>query len=283
MATSNTQVTVYLPDNILEYVESYCKKFGIVRKKDDKAILATGIVNLLTMIVNTPIEDLADSKTLANQDIEGIIEKKLSDSTVLSKLLDTLLDNSDLRQRLKDSLVPDENIKQDNTLPSNVSGKLLIKPLFYRIKDNFLSTSSILTGEEVAKNLECTTEQFETKKGLSAIQAHFLPHLPQRPDGTYSNRVYEILIDSEKDVMPFVVGDTQKDDNGSIETKENEVKSLEEAINEVIIPKLKEGEKPSEIEKMLEGKYLASSTGKSTKWKGCLSRLVQKLKKEGKL
>jgi hypothetical protein len=72
---------------------------------------------------------------------------------------------------------------------------------------------------------------------------------------------------------------TQEDN----EVETSEVKSLEDAIEQVIIPMVKEGKKLGEIEKILEGKYRASSSGKSTKWKGCLSRLVNKLKKEGKV
>ena len=44
MSTDNYQVTVYLPSELLEYVEDYCKYKGILRKKDSKPILATGLI-----------------------------------------------------------------------------------------------------------------------------------------------------------------------------------------------------------------------------------------------
>jgi hypothetical protein len=226
MATSNTQVTIYLPDHILEYVTEYCTEYGIVRKKDSKAILATGIVDLLNILVNIPIEALADNKTVANQDIESLIEKKLSDSKVLSKLLDTLLDNSDLRQRLKDSLVPDENVKQCHTLPSNLPDNLPDKqedivneiedlmaltqedeqvdrkekiPQFYRIKNAL--DRPVLSIEEVAKAFECSIEQIESKENLNEAQLKVLQYVHKRDDGNYDNNTYEILIHKEEEVI----------------------------------------------------------------------------------
>lgn len=128
MATTNTQVTTYLPDHILEYVEKYCIEYGITRKKDDKPLLATGIVDLLNILVNTPIEDLPrNNETLppvSSKEIEDSIEKKLSESKVINNLLDTLLSDSTLRQKLIDGLLPvTPNTDTDNaykTLPNTL-------------------------------------------------------------------------------------------------------------------------------------------------------------------
>lgn len=118
MATTNTQVTAYLPEHILEYLTEYCTQYGIVRKKDSKPLLATGIVDLLNIVSTIPIEEL--TKFTPQTIKEDTLEKKLSDSKVVSKLLDTLLGDKELMQRLQDALIPDDFLKDDITLPDTL-------------------------------------------------------------------------------------------------------------------------------------------------------------------
>lgn len=118
MATTNTQVTAYLPEHILEYLTEYCTQYGIIRKKDSKPLLATGIVDLLGIVSTIPIEELTKfTPTKINEDT---LEKKLTDSKVVSKLLDTLLGDKELRQRLRDALIPDDFLRDDITLPDTL-------------------------------------------------------------------------------------------------------------------------------------------------------------------
>ncbi|PHV61067.1 hypothetical protein [Cyanobacterium aponinum] len=124
MATANTQVTAYLPDHLLDYVTEYCTQYGIVRKKDSKPLLATGIVDLLSIVSTIPIEDL--TKFTPQTIKEDTLEKKLTDSKVVSKILDTLLGNEELRQRLQTALIPDDFLKEDKTLLSTLPNNLLI-------------------------------------------------------------------------------------------------------------------------------------------------------------
>lgn len=155
MATSNTQVTTYLPDHILEYVEKYCIEYGITRKKDDKPLLATGIVDLLNILVNIPIEDLPNSNdNISTLDIEDTIEKKLSDSKVVSKLLDTLLSDSTLRQRLIDVLLPvTANTEPDNA-PNTLSNTL---PVTYENKENEIDRLPVDNENPYVKSI-CASE-----------------------------------------------------------------------------------------------------------------------------
>jgi hypothetical protein len=248
MATTNTQVTTYLPDHILEYVEKYCIEYGITRKKDDKPLLATGIVDLLNILVNTPIEDLPrNNETLppvSSKEIEDSIEKKLTESKVINNLLDTLLSDSTLRQKLIDGLLPvTPNTDYDNT---------------YKTLPDTLPVT--LNNED--KN---TGGDAELLVNESTPEPEPLPKDESNPYG--KSLVTEALAEE-------VIVEVKED---------SEIKSLEDAIEQVIIPMLKEEKKLGEIEKILEGKYLASSSGKSTKWKGCLSRLVKKMKEEGKV
>lgn len=118
MATTNTQVTTYLPEHILEYLTEYCTEYGIVRKKDSKPLLATGIVDLLNIVSTIPIEDL--TKLTPQTVNEDTLEKKLTDSKVVSKLLDTLLGSEELKQRLRDALIPDDFLRDDITLPDTL-------------------------------------------------------------------------------------------------------------------------------------------------------------------
>lgn len=110
MATDKTQVTIYLPDNIIKYIEGYCQENGLTRK-DGKPVLATGITKLLEIISATPSSELSSNESLPIGDIEDLIEKKLADSKVIDTLLSTLL-NEPYLEKIKGTLL--------DTLPSTL-------------------------------------------------------------------------------------------------------------------------------------------------------------------
>lgn len=254
MATSNTQVTTYLPAHILEYVTKYCTQYGIVRKKDSKPILATGIVDLLNILVNIPIEDLTTAKTnIPSIDVESLIEKKLSDSKVISTLLDTLLDDMVLVERLKGVLVPSKTLKDDNTkkdtLPVNEEkNEKIVFPSkmtqFETIKAVLCQMNRILSIEEIATAFKCYIDQIETKEDLTDAQLKILQYLPSREDGKFDNNIFEIFIDKEEDItlkstpsespiMPLndELGTTNPNDKPSPNNEDIEVVETEKDID----------------------------------------------------
>ncbi|BAQ63121.1 hypothetical protein GM3708_3527 (plasmid) [Geminocystis sp. NIES-3708] len=66
---------------------------------------------------------------------------------------------------------------------------------------------------------------------------------------------------------------------------DNEIGTLKEALDNIILPELAKNENMSHsaIAKLLEGKYLTSVTGKSTKWQGSLVKRALEYRKEDKV
>lgn len=107
MATSKKAVTVYLDDNVLEYLEKYCTEYSVMGKDKSgelKPRLATGINDLLKIMLNTPVSEL-DAPL-----------KKSTKSNVDSNVLDDIVKRLD---KLESFLFP---VKEDsNVLENNVS------------------------------------------------------------------------------------------------------------------------------------------------------------------
>ena len=163
MATTNTQVTAYLPEHILEYLTEYCTQYGIIRKKDSKPLLATGIVDLLGIVSTIPIEEL--TKFTPQTIKEDTLEKKLTDSKVVSKLLDTLLGDKELRQRLQDVLIPDDFLREDktllDTLPVSDYEELEVRKDEQNIYVKNLETAIEVSSQEVEEEIEPIAEEVE--------------------------------------------------------------------------------------------------------------------------
>lgn len=132
MSTENYQVTVYLPPDLLEYIEDYCEYKGILRKKDSKPILATGIVELLKLVAMSPVEKLPITLPDTLPDIDKLIDEKLTEKKLVSKISDsafiTKLSDSKVIHTLLDTLLEDEELKTklQQGLLDNVPDTLLV-------------------------------------------------------------------------------------------------------------------------------------------------------------
>ena len=132
MSTDNYQVTVYLPSELLEYVEDYCKYKGILRKKDSKPILATGIIELLKLVAMSPVEELPTTLPDTLPDIDELIDKKLAQKKLVSKMSEsafiTKLSDSKVIHTLLNTLLEDEELKTklQQGLLDNVQKTLLV-------------------------------------------------------------------------------------------------------------------------------------------------------------
>jgi hypothetical protein len=132
MSTDNYQVTVYLPPELLEYIEDYCKYKSILRKKDSKPILATGIVELLKLVAMSPVEELPTTLPDTLPDIDELIDRKLAEKKLVSKISDsafiTRLSDSKVIHTLLDTLLEDEELKTklQQGLLENVPSTLLV-------------------------------------------------------------------------------------------------------------------------------------------------------------
>lgn len=96
MATNKKAVTVYLDNEVLDYVEKYCTEYGVIGKdKEGNVIprLGTGIHELLKQLLNTPIDNLTEPL------------KKHNNSTVLSTLDSTVLYEMNERLTKLESIV----------------------------------------------------------------------------------------------------------------------------------------------------------------------------------
>lgn len=74
---------------------------------------------------------------------------------------------------------------------------------------------------------------------------------------------------SESPILPLNedLGDKVSDDKNKVsESDIVEIGTLKDAIDNVILPELAKGTKPSDIAKLLQGKYLASVNGTSVNW-----------------
>jgi len=89
MATDNKQVTAYLPEHLIEYLTEYCTYYGIKRKKDDKPLLGTAIVDLLNIVAKIPVNELVNLSDNPNHNSIKDRPVKLSE---LSELVNSLLD-----------------------------------------------------------------------------------------------------------------------------------------------------------------------------------------------
>ena len=175
MSTDNYQVTVYLPSELLEYIEDYCKYKGILRKKDSKPILATGIVELLKLVAMSPVEELPTTLPDTLPDIDELIDRKLAEKKLVSKMSEsafiTKLSDSKVIHTLLDTLLEDEELKSklQQGLLDTVPNTLLVSGNDFSISDTITSKENVVISEEVAKKEEDTpiaNDKGTNKSGL---------------------------------------------------------------------------------------------------------------------
>jgi hypothetical protein len=186
MATDNIQVTAYLPEHLIEYLNKYCTEYGITRKKDNKPMLGTAIVDLLNIVANIPLAELTAFNTgnLPKNNLDDLIEKKVLDSTLLSKLLDKVLSEDSLRARLEGALLPKSNPTSNNsTLNNNVpvqyfnDEEVLTDTLPSKVSAQYFNDEPVLTdtlpSKVPVKSNEDDIKEADTGKGNHNDSADF--------------------------------------------------------------------------------------------------------------
>lgn len=187
MATKDkTAVTVYLSNEVLAYVENYCNEFGVTGKNkhgEVKPRLATGIHDLLKIMLNTPINEL-DAPL-----------KKSTKSNVDSNVLEDIVKRLDKLESVLFPVREDSNVLENNASDSGIV--VMDTDSKTIVNDSDIEVDDSIQSDTLPDNLSDTISDIAT----ASIAPLELPILPVNEDlGIITP---EVLVSEEKGIKSY--------------------------------------------------------------------------------
>ena len=148
MTTERKAVTIYLPDNLVEYITQYCTSNEVIGKNKNGEIvprLATGIVDLLKIVANTPVDELSTNDTITKWRLSPIAKNEIEAIKKQLVIIEdrlTTIENST-------SKVPDYNIT--GAVPEKIEEPRIVETETAKLEEEV--SQAKITPEESNKHL----------------------------------------------------------------------------------------------------------------------------------